>query len=774
MSNRRSLFLATIALMISQAVGQVPELAGRSDGRRMFYEHIQIVRLDAADRILYLAGDVRVQIDDMIIRCDNLVAWLAERPADEAPRKGDRATILPPKESDRLQQASQSVREIYAEGTVVFSQREEWVRADRIFLDLVNHRGIMVDARLSAPLPGTKEDHSIIVHADELRLLARDRMQATGVRMTTCAFGHPHYHVSSSVIDVVKDRAGVIEPSDPSGLRENYHIEASGNVLHVGTVPVFWVPNFVGDTARRRTFDYIEDVRFNRSNRFGYEFGITLGDDIEDAKGVFGHWSVPISYYSKRGFGSGVDFVYGDKGREFEGDVSLRYQRDHGQDRFFGEPPTENRGRVSFAHRHRLPWEVQLDAELQIFSDRGYYPTWFEDEDKGEKPPENLIYLKRAFANSYVTALYTMRLNDWETVAEYQPEVRYDLVYQPLFDLFDSPVYLNTTVRGSKNRLEVDEDLNITPRGTWRFDLDALLEYPFDIGPMRLTPFVGPRYTWYEEDIFERRSEDRFGITSGATLAFQAWRLYDVHGGIFGLDGMRHVVSPSLTFRNISGVKLHPDELVIVDDVDTFDNFQVFEFEVRNLFQTVRQRESGPVVEEFVDLETEIDYYPNAGRDFGGDPWSNLRNDLIVRFSDDFQLAFDSELNFYGRGMEIANVALGFTPSREFQAYAGFRHFHDTYDAVFFQTNWRIEEKWMVTGETSYDFEEDRGLEHRLVVTRFAHDWVLQFGLKADVGENDFGVTISLEPRILFDPVRRRKGVGAEPRLLYLGSGLSN
>ncbi len=718
---------------------------------------------------------MQARIGEIRIRCDNLVVWLEGAQGPPAPPP---AGVPPPGGmiQDRLAAISHVVKEVYAEGTVLYSHGEEWIRAESLFLDLANHRGIVIDAVASFPFKGRDADVDLVVKADELRILAEDRVQARGVSTTTCSFGHPHFHLASSQLEIVREPPGVQDPGTPQERRvENYHLEAEGNVLHAGAFPVLWLPDFVGDTAQRRPFSYVEDVRLSRSRRFGYEFGVTIGDDIEDGEGRrWGHWSVPLDWYSKRGPGAGVDLVYGGADRGYRGTLRTRYQRDHGDDRFFGEPGTKNRGRISLTHRHLLPWEVQLDLELSLFSDRGYYPTWFEDQDKGEKPPENLIYLKKAFFNSYLTGLYTTRFNDWETVVEYQPELEYDLVYEPLFDLFGRPLYLGSTLRFSHNRLEVDEDLDVAARGTWRADADSLLEYPFPVGPLTLTPFAGLRYTWYEEDLFERRDEDRIGFTHGATLAMQAWRVWDASGGLFDLDGLRHVVYPEITFRNTIGVELEPDELVQYDQVDAFDDVQAVELRARNLLQTVRQRDTGPAIENIVDLDARTAYFPNAGRDHGGDPWSDLELDLIVRFSDALQMAADAELDWYGKGLEVANYAVGYVPSRAFQAFAGVRHFADTYDAVFAQANWRIEEKWMVTVESSYDFKEDRGIDHRFVLTRFAHDWVLQAGFRADVGENDYSFTISVEPRLFFNSVLRPGIMRSEPRLLYLGSGLTN
>ena len=93
---------------------------------------------------------------------------------------------------------------------------------------------------------------------------------------------------------------------------------------------------------------------------------------------------------------------------------------------------------------------------------------------------------------------------------------------------------------------------------------------------------------------------------------------------------------------------------------------------------------------------------------------------------------------------------------------------------MFLQTNWRIDEKWLASVESSYDLNEGRGIDHRLVFTRIGPEWVFRAGFKADLGEDDVALIVSFEPRFLFDPVLRAGALRSEPRLLYLGSGFGN
>lgn len=724
------------------------------------------LQFDLGLGVLYMLGDVEVEIDGRLLRCDNLVAWL------DLERKPTRDPNAPPPTFE--EQAKQYVKEVYAEGHVIYSENGQWLHGDKLFLDIRRERGLIIDATTSIPLATKDGDTDLVLRAEELRILGRDRIQGSAVQVWAGRFGKPFTNLSSDEIELIAERSRLLRTARAGEVRqENYHVAAHGNVLRLGTFPLLWLPDFEADSSSAQNTLLIQSVRVNSSNEFGQELGVTLGTDItygEDDR-RWGEWRAHLDWYSKRGPGSGLDLAY--EMPTYRGELFTRYQRDHGDDENFGEPPTKNRGRLSWWHRQLLPEGVQMDVEFQLFSDRGYLPTWHEDDEKGLKPPENLLYLKKTFFNSMVSGLYTIRFNDWFTRVEYQPELRYDLVTDPLFDIGNHPLYLTVTARGGKGRIEYDENLRISPKGTWRTDVDTLLEYAFPAGPFKITPFAGVRYTFYEKDLFDNESVDRFGFTFGGTLNLQAWRVFDVNGGLFDLDGLRHVVIPEITFRNTVGVDMPPSSLIPLDDVETFDNLQAFELRVRSLLQTLRHRPHGTEVDTFVDLEVEIPYFPNP-RDNFGRPWGNLDVDLVVRFSDDLQLVTDFEVDWYGRDFEVANVAVGYTPSRDFQSYAGFRHFHDEYDAIFGQANWRVTEKWMITVESSYDFLRSRGIDHRVVLTRIGDEWVFQLGFKADIGEDDVSVFISFEPRLLFDPVQRSGLIGSEPRLHYLGSGLKN
>jgi hypothetical protein len=231
------------------------------------------------------------------------------------------------------------------------------------------------------------------------------------------------------------------------------------------------------------------------------------------------------------------------------------------------------------------------------------------------------------------------------------------------------------------------------------------------------------------------------------------------------------VIEPSIEYRRTVGVDLHPEDLFFYDQVDAFDDVETVTFELRNLFQTVRHRAGRPpTVEEVFDLDLDMAFYPDARADNRGEPWGDLRGEGVLRVSEEFQVLTNFAVNPDHGGLRMFDIGAGYLPSAEFQAYAGLRHYDDLYDVVYGQVNWRLSEKWLARVYSSYDLERGEGVEHDVVLSRIGHDWVFSLLLGADIGEDDYSIGISLEPRMLFDAVLRPTGRRRDPEFLYRGT----
>jgi hypothetical protein len=724
--------------------------------------------------VIYLIGVDHLVIGDLELWCEVAVVWLAKEgtPLDSKPIGAET------RRDDIKIGFGRRVAELYAEGNVHLRQREEVHDAHSVFIDFIHERGLVVDPRSRFPVPTpTGQPAKLHVKAAELRILSETNMQMIGAQVSTCPFGNPHYHLDSETVDIFRARASGNRPPGQEQSQEqtpNFYYTASGNTLYVdSSYPVLWLPDFSGSSAEPlgKTYRHIKDVRIGKSGEFGTQIGLSVGSELKTKEGKkWGEWVVDMDYLSKRGPGVGVDFTY-EQPCFVKGELKTSYQYDDGEDKLYGEPPSNDRWRISWQQRAWMARGFQLDLEANLFSDRGYYPTYFESEFKTDKPPETYAYLKKAFDTSAVTGLFSIRGNDFETTTEYRPKLDYVLVTDPIVDVFDNPLYLTAHAQLARPRALFDESLHLPSVDTLRADVDTLLEYPFLAGPVKLTPFGGIRTTYYEYDLARNLHNERTGFTWGAEASMQFSRNYNCNGGLFDLDGLRHVIRPSVEYRNVSGVKLHPEELFQYDPIDEFDDTEIVTFELRNLFQTVRHRKNKPaMVDEVLDLDLEMAWFPRADRDNDGESFSNLFGDVVVHFSDELNFLAEFEWNPNDGDMEAFDTAVGWTPSEKLQIYAGLNHFDGAYDLVYGQASWRASEKWMLRGLVSYDFHRGEFSNNDLVISRIGHDWVWSVILSADFNRDDFSFSIGLEPRFLFDPLLRPRGLRRQPEFPWLGS----
>lgn len=691
-------------------------------------------------------GDVEIFFRGRRLRCDALVVWFGEEavmPGEQPARDG--FSVLP-----------RDVTELYAEGTVIYEAEgaEQVIRCDRFYLDLRTERGLVVDAVTRVQVAPKSGERPISIRATELRLLGRNRIEAIEARVRPS-------ELENSDLELSTDRVVVLDETGPDGPIRR--LELRGNEARVRGLPVLWVPDFAIDQGAANRVFLIEEVRLGSSSEFGFQAGVTLGTRIGSTKdGVRWHPSIDIDYLSKRGFGFGANLEY--IARDFVGNLALKYQRDEGTDRRFGTPSTRDRGRVAFLHRHFLPEDVIVDLEANIFSDRGYYPTFEEELDKTVKPPETLIHVRKAWQRHRIAALFSHRSNDFDTLTEARPEVRYDLVSEPLGTVGGAPLTWNVTARVGNMRRRFDEATDQPQRTSVRADLDQILETSIPVGPIRVRPFVGLRTSWFEEDFLGARDRSRIGFTSGVTLSTDLSRDYEAEGGFFELDGLRHRILPEITFSQTVGVDGTSQDLIAFDEVERYDDERFIGFRVRNLFLTRRSGRDGPVVDPVLDIEIEQRLQLSGTPRDDGDFFQPLDVDLLVRIGPQIDIVSDFEFD-WDSGFDVFNVGVGWIPSDRLQVYTGFRHFEDVYDAWFLEGRTVFDEKWLARFRVSFDFEESRALDHRLTLTRKGVEWVTQFIVGYDGGEEDFFVGFSLAPILFWNPRDESPVLRREPRL---------
>jgi hypothetical protein len=640
--------------------------------------------------------------------------------------------------------------EVYAEGNVTIYHLGRVVECDRIFYDLTDDRAIILDATIRTTV--REGQVPLYYRAREVRQLNANQYVAPDGRITTCEFIHPHYWLQTKqlTLDESEDRR---------------FAQAYNNVLFVGGLPLWYWPYYAHDINRDRTF--LKRLRLGQSTQFGTE--VRTAWDLYDLGAVINDWSnlaLVVDVLTRRGVGLGLDFDYKRWGGE--GYMTSYYINDQGED-VPGVPLEEDqRGRFEWRHRQSLsPYDTIL-AEFSWMSDRGFLNEYFKQEAQEDKEKETVLYYKHQRGLSAFTVLGKVRVNDFLPQTEYLPQVGYRLLGYPLgYSLWGDRLTFFSTSQLANARLRPDEALHQPEPEAWRFDTLNEVDMPLAWRFIKFVPFVGARYTAYSDspDAFGQESGaavDRFagevGFRSSATFS----RVYRVRSRLLDLDGIRHVITPTVDYLDRYAVTTAPDEVFHFDEVDPLGEFQVVTLGLRQLWQTRRlSRGRSPLasvdqrVVDWLLLDAKLDVFPEPERDNAGDTLGDLRLNLIWRLSDQVTVLSKGELDVGDNfAWDVYNVTLKLDRSPRLSFYVGHRFIREAGSSAFTTGfDYDISRKWRLGALWQYDFQKGSPLIQSLVLTRRLHCWLLEVSVKRDEGElggqGDTSISLTLIPDAL-------------------------
>jgi LPS-assembly protein len=274
-----------------------------------------------------------------------------------------------------------------------------------------------------------------------------------------------------------------------------------------------------------------------------------------------------LGIYTNRGvlFGPSGSYSSGDNGAGWHGSFRSGYINDHG-DRahdVLGRDVPEDRGYVEWEHDQQLAPHLTLTAQVKWWSDseilRDFHPRWFYPVQE----PDTFVESVYTGQNFFASAFARLQPNSFQRVQERLPEFR--------FDLLPTTVGNGFLARGNASFVRLREDplpLPATPPSTVstvvnnhpftlrtdRLDVYAALERP--IAPadwLAITPIVGGRFTYYSQTLPPAVNESYTRVLGevGVDAALRASGTFAYKNERWKIDGLRHLVTPRLTYRYI-------------------------------------------------------------------------------------------------------------------------------------------------------------------------------------------------------------------------------
>ncbi len=589
---------------------------------------------------------------------------------------------------------------------------------------------------------------------------------ATNAVITTDDVSSPSYRIRAERITIVPGQ----------------YIEARNATLMLGNVPVMFFPKYHRSLTRHP--NNIELTPGYRSVYGPYLLGTYnwyLNDQLSG--------SVHADYRQRRGFGLGPDVNY-DIGRWGQGGFTYYYTHDEDPKKDpQGNDIQEYRRRLSFSHKATLRTNLTAKVVVRDQSDAYFIRDFFESEYRTNSQPRSFLEVNQAWSNFTLDVMAQPQINDFVQTIERLPDVKLSAIRQQLgaspffYESESSAAYLRfgsvTNTRPSYAALRADSYHQI------------LLPHTF-FGWLNFTPRVGGRFTHYGETEglgSTMNEQDRFVFNTGAETSFKASRVWGgVHNQLLEMDGLRHIIEPSVNYvfvpapnkrpfqlpqfdSELPSLRLLPIEFPDYNSIDSIDSQNVFRFSLRNKVQT--KRKDG--VDNLVNwgLYTDWRLNPNPGQGTFADAYSDLD------FKPRSWLTLNSEIRYdLDNGhVRMANHAATLTPNDVWSVSLGHRYFREdpafglesANNLVYSRIYYRLNENWGF--RMSHHFEARDGTleEQYYTVYRDLRSWTTALTFR--VRENRGGpqdVTIALTFSLKAFP-RFKPGSDRESPSLLLG-----
>lgn len=718
--------------------------------------------------------------------------------------------------------------EFYMEGNIVFRQGDRVIYADRMYYNVTEQRGVVLNAEMLTPVPGYQG--LVRLKADVLQQATESTYIAHGAAMTTSRLGVPRYWFQSETVEFRDTQQPAFDPltgqpridvQTGEAIIDHRSLATSkNNWVYLGGVPVFYWPTIATDLQEPSY--YVERIQIKNDSVFGTQLLLDF-----DAYQLFGirskppgsEWQISTDVLSERGFGIGTNFRYqndtllGIPG-PYRGVFDAWGLRDSGLDNLGSDrraliPEADYRGRVFGQHRHNMPNDFQFSAELGLISDRNFLEQYYEREWDQNKDQTTGLELKKYIENQSLSLTTDVRINDFFTQTEWLPRADHFLLGKSLlFDKLTLNSHSSVGYAKMKTATTPTDPVDAAKFQLleWEADREGLraatrneLSLPLDLGPVRVVPYVlGEMATWGED--LSGESITRGYGQAGLRSSLPIWRADNsVRNDLLYLNGLAHKITlesdiyyadasedidrfplydplndDSLehfqrrlyfnTFNGVPGgyVPLKFDDRyyalrsgmqgwVTSPSTEIADDLTVARLGLSQRWQTKRGLPGQQRIIDWIVFDVHASLFPNADRDNFGESVGLIDYDFRWHIGDRFTLLSDGFADVFSSGLRTASIGGIVSRPEMGSLYVGFRTIDGPVqsNALTATANYRMNEKWILTAGSSYDFASTGNIGQILNLTRVGESFLIKLGFNWDVSRGNVGVNFSIEPRLL-------------------------
>ncbi|MGI9428855.1 MAG: organic solvent tolerance protein OstA [Bythopirellula sp.] len=527
------------------------------------------------------------------------------------------------------------------------------------------------------------------------------------------------------------------------------------------------------------SLDYLSDRGIGYGTNFEYDRQRFLGFE-GPAKGLFDAWAISDNGTDNLGFGR----------RTIVPEEDYRY-------RVFGR------------HRQRFTNGWELTSESGFISDRTFLEQYYEQEWDEYKDPRNGARLRRVVDNRTLSIEANVQTNDFFTETQWLPRVDHYWLGESLFGdrltwfEHSQAAYANlnnaTTPTNPILAAQVNAGLpwEVGPgQEGERIVTRQEIDWPFALGPVKVVPFaLGELAHWGEA--IDGNDLQRAYVNTGVRASVPFWAVFpDFRDPLFNLHGLAHkvifdaefsyadanenfgdlplydplddmsitefrrrVFDPTLT-PTIMNPKFFPttyalrsglQSWVTAPSTEIADDLMTLRGGMRHRWQTKRGAPGHEHIVDWLTLDSNITYFPDADRDNFGQDFGLFDYDVRWHLGDRFTIVSDGAADFFGSGLRTVSGGVLLNRPTRGNAYLGMRSISGPIDsnALLASYNYRLSPKWISSAGIAVDFSDTGNIGQTFDITRVGESLLVSLGFNVDHSKDNVGVKFMVEPRFL-------------------------
>ncbi len=476
--------------------------------------------------------------------------------------------------------ANEQTGEVSAQGNVIINTRGMLWKGDRVIYNFKS-RQMQTEHFKAGRVPFFIAGEALTGNQ------TNQTYSATNAFVTTDDVANPIYKIRASKLTIVPGQ----------------YFEARNATLRVGGVPVFYFPYYRRNLGYRvNHFDFTPGYRSFYGPYLLTTYRWYSKESLDGA--------VRLDYRQLRGVGLGHDLVYR-LGKLGEGDIDYYYahDKDPNQKRFgtngLSKPIPRERHRIAFSHQVSIRTNLTVTAVANYQSDSRVDHDFFETQYRHNIQPKSFLEVNQQWSNFTLDFIAQPQVNDFLETVERLPDVKLTALRQQLWNL---PLYYEgESSAGYYRKQFVDNSTNYSAARADTFHQIVLPQTFF--GWLNFVPRAGGRFTYYEEANgpgATTREQTRAVFNTGAEISFKSSRVWaGAENKFFDLDGIRHIIEPSINYvfvprpnvlppqlpqfdPELASLRTLPIEFPEYNAIDSIDAQNVLRFGLGNRLQTKR------------------------------------------------------------------------------------------------------------------------------------------------------------------------------------------